>query len=95
MGRLRPVRVGGGTDPHVAEWWSTNDDPTLTTSDPVVEKYGPRAEDASWVTACVITVGDRPIGYTQFYSWFDVVDEAREMGGRGGDEATPTGSAWQ
>jgi RimJ/RimL family protein N-acetyltransferase len=67
-------------EPHVAEWWTTDDDPTPTTFDRVVENYGPRAEDGSWVTGCIITVGDRPIGYTQFYPWSGSADEAQEMG---------------
>lgn len=72
--------VGWRNEPHVAEWWSTDDDPTPTTFERVVEGYGPRAEDGSWVTGCFITVGDRPIGYTQFYPWSGAADEAREMG---------------
>ncbi len=67
-------------EPHVAEWWTTDDDPTPMTLDHVVEQYGPRAEDGSWVTGCIITVGDRAIGYTQFYPWSGAADEAREMG---------------
>jgi aminoglycoside 6'-N-acetyltransferase len=67
-------------EPHVAEWWSTDDDPAPTTWDRVVEKYGPRAEDGSWSIGCIITVGDRPVGYAQFYPWSEVADEAREMG---------------
>jgi aminoglycoside 6'-N-acetyltransferase len=66
--------------PHVAEWWSTDDDPTPTTFDRVVESYGPRAAHASRVTGCIITVADRPIGYVQFYPWSAEPDEAREMG---------------
>jgi aminoglycoside 6'-N-acetyltransferase len=67
-------------EPHVARWWTTDDDPTPTTFDRVVEDYGPRAEDGSWVTGCIITVGDRPIGYVQLYPWSGAADEAREMG---------------
>jgi aminoglycoside 6'-N-acetyltransferase len=67
-------------EPHVAEWWTTDDDPTPTTLDRVVENYGPRAEDGSWVTGCIITVDDRSIGYTQFYPWSGADEEAREMG---------------
>lgn len=67
-------------EPHVAEWWTTDDDPTPTTFDRVVAEYGPRAEDASWATGCIINVGDRPIGYTHFYRWSAEADEAREMG---------------
>lgn len=67
-------------EPHVAEWWSTDDDPTPTTFDRVVERYGPRAEDGSWVTGCIMTVGDRPIGYVQFYPWSAEAGEAREIG---------------
>ena len=67
-------------EPHVAEWWTTDDDPTPMTLDHVVEHYGPRAEDGSWVTGCIITVEGRPIGYAQFYPWSGAADEAREMG---------------
>jgi aminoglycoside 6'-N-acetyltransferase len=67
-------------EPHVAEWWTTDDDPTPTTFDRVVENCGPRAEDGSWVTGCIIAVGDRPIGYVQFYPWSGAADEARETG---------------
>jgi RimJ/RimL family protein N-acetyltransferase len=67
-------------EPHVAEWWNTDDEPTPMTFDHVVEQYGPRAEDGSWVTACIITSGDRAIGYTQFYPWSGATDDAREMG---------------
>ena len=67
-------------EPHVAEWWNTDDDPTPTTLERVTQKYGPRTEDASWVMSCIITVDDRPIGYMQFYPWSAEADEAREMG---------------
>jgi len=65
---------------HVAEWWNTDDEPTPMTLEHVVEQYGPGSEDASWVTDCIITVGDRPVGYVQFYPWSRAADEAREMG---------------
>ena len=67
-------------EPHVAEWWTTDDDPTPTTTQHVVEQYGPRTEDASWVTSCIISVGDRPVGYLQFYPWDDEAEAAAEMG---------------
>jgi aminoglycoside 6'-N-acetyltransferase len=67
-------------EPHVAEWWTTDDDPTPTTIERVVEKYGPRAEDGSRVTGCIIALGDRPIGYAQFYPWSVEAEDAREMG---------------
>ena len=66
--------------PHVAEWWSTDDDPTPTTYDRVVREYGPGTEDASWSIDCIIAVGDRAVGFTQFYPWSGAADEAREMG---------------
>lgn len=67
-------------EPHVAEWWTTDDDPTPTTPERVVEQYGPRTEDASWVTSCIISLGDRPVGYVQFYPWNAEVATAAEMG---------------
>ena len=66
-------------EPHVAEWWTTDDDPTPTTPERVAEKYGPRTEDASWVTSCIISLGDRPVGYVQFYPWDAEPEAAAEM----------------
>jgi aminoglycoside 6'-N-acetyltransferase len=66
-------------EPHVAEWWSTDDDPTPTTLDRVIERQGPHA-DEPWVTDCIITVDGRPVGYVQFYPWSAEADEAEEMG---------------
>lgn len=67
-------------EPHVAEWWTTDDDPTPTTPERVAEKYGPRTEDASWVTSCIITLDDRPVGYVQFYPWDAEAEAAAEIG---------------
>jgi aminoglycoside 6'-N-acetyltransferase len=67
-------------EPHVAEWWTTDDDPTPTTPERVAEQYGPRTEDAEWVTSCIISLGDRPVGYVQFYPWDSEAETAGEMG---------------
>jgi aminoglycoside 6'-N-acetyltransferase len=67
-------------EPHVAEWMTTDDDPTPTTPEQVVEKYGPRTEGASWVTSCIISLGDRPVGYVQFYPWDAEAEAAAELG---------------
>ncbi len=32
------------------------------------------------MTVCIIAVGDRPIGYAQFYPWDAEAEEAPEMG---------------
>lgn len=65
-------------EPHVAEWWNTDDDPAPLTLDHVLQEYGPHADP--WVSGCFITVRHRPIGYVQFYPWAAEPDEAREMG---------------
>lgn len=67
-------------EPHVAEWWDTDDEAAPMTLDHVVKKYGPLVEDGSRSTGCIITVGDRPIGYLQFYPLSAEADEPREMG---------------
>jgi aminoglycoside 6'-N-acetyltransferase len=67
-------------EPHVAEWWTTDDDPTPISPEHVVENYGPRTEDASWVTSCIISLGERAVGYVQFYPWDSETDAAEEMG---------------
>ena len=84
---IRPMRDEPGdyglfvrwrNEPHVAEWWNTDDDPMPMTLEHVGAEYGPGAD--AWVTRCFITVADRPVGYVQFYPWSAALDEAREMG---------------
>lgn len=65
-------------EPHVAEWWNTDDDPVPMTLEHAEAEHGPDAD--AWVTRCMITVADRPVGYVQFYPWSEAADEAREMG---------------
>ena len=54
-------------EPHVHEWWDP-DDPAPA-YDEVVEHYGPSVRGEEPTTACIIELGDRPIGYVQFYRW--------------------------
>ncbi len=63
--------------PHVHEWWDHDDPPP--TLDEVTIKYGGRTHPSSPVTACLIEVSNRPIGYLQFYRWDAFPDEVREM----------------
>lgn len=66
-------------EPHVAEWWTTDDDPTPTTLERVIAHYGPRA-DHGGDTRCLIELNGRPIGYTQFYRLDAYPQEVRDMG---------------
>ena len=66
-------------EPHVAEWWDTDDEQRITLED-ASAKYGPRVQAASSTTSCVIEVHHRPAGYIQFYPWSSSVDEVRAMG---------------
>lgn len=70
-------------EPHVAEWWNTDEDPVPMTLEHAEAEYGPGAD--AWVSRCFITVADRPVGYLQFYPWSAALDEAREMGVPGPD----------
>jgi aminoglycoside 6'-N-acetyltransferase len=65
-------------EPHVAEWWNTDDDPAPMTLEHVMAGYGAHADP--WVSGCFISVGERPIGFVQFYPWSAEAEEAREMG---------------
>lgn len=65
-------------EPHVAEWWNTDDDPVPMTLGHVIAEYGPHADP--WVHGCLITFGERPIGYLQFYPWSSEPDEALDVG---------------
>lgn len=67
-------------EPHVAEWWENDDDPTPTTLERVVAHYGPRTEREADTTSCMIEFDGRPVGYTQFYRWGSFADEIRAMG---------------
>jgi aminoglycoside 6'-N-acetyltransferase len=84
---IRPMRdethdyelfVRWRNEPHVAEWWNTDDDPVPMTLEHARAEYGPHAD--AWVSACIIAVAERPVGFVQFYPWSDEPDEAREMG---------------
>jgi len=66
--------------PHVARWWSTDDEPSPITLEHVVETYGPRTDPGSDSTSCVIELDERPIGYIQFYRWGSFAEVARAMG---------------
>ena len=76
-GRLR-LFVRWRNEPHVAEWWNTDDDPVADDARARRAEYGPGAD--AWVTRCIISIADRPVGYVQFYPWAAELDEAREMG---------------
>jgi aminoglycoside 6'-N-acetyltransferase len=67
-------------EPHVARWWTTDDEPSSISLEHVVERYGPRTEDDADSTSCLIELAGRPIGYIQFYRWGDFAEEARAMG---------------
>jgi aminoglycoside 6'-N-acetyltransferase len=65
-------------EPHVAEWWNTDEDPVPMSLDHATAEYGADAD--AWVTRCMISVADRAVGFVQFYPWSEEADEAREMG---------------
>ena len=64
--------------PHVREWWDPDDPPATAAG--VRAHYGPRAAGGEATTACIIEVGERPVGYVQFYPWDAYPDELAEMG---------------
>ncbi len=67
-------------EPHVAEWWDTDDEPAPVTFQRVVDHYGPRMDPEGSTTSCIIELGDRPVGYLQFYRWDDYAEEMRDTG---------------
>lgn len=72
--------VGWRNEPHVAEWWNTDDEPAPVTFEHVVDHYGPRTDSDGSTTSCIIERSGRPVGYTQFYRWADTGEEMRSMG---------------
>ena len=66
-------------EPHVAEWWNTDEDPSPMTLEHAQAEYGPDAD--AWVSAVHhLRSATGPVGYVQFYPWSAEPDEAREMG---------------
>lgn len=74
------------SEPHVRAWWDP--DRPLPTYQSVVDEYREFTGDASATTGCVIVVGARPIGYTQFYQWTDDAEYLATVG------VTLPDSAW-
>lgn len=64
--------------PHVKEWWDP-DEPALDVEG-VRKKYAPRTDDDSDTVSCLIELNEQPLGYLQFYRWFDHPQEVSEMG---------------
>jgi aminoglycoside 6'-N-acetyltransferase len=58
--------------PHVHEWWDPDEPPP--TFEDVVQRYGARTHPSSTTVACMIELGERPVGYLQFYRWSDHTD---------------------
>ena len=67
-------------EPHVRRWWGMDDDPASWTVEEVRREFGPLLTSAEPTTPAIIVVGDRPVGYLQWYRWVDYLEEAREMG---------------
>jgi len=65
-------------EPHVAEWWDT-DDPPLTYERAVAE-YLEDLEPPGHTIPCIIELSGRPIGYVQVYAWAAFAKEAEEIG---------------
>ncbi len=63
--------------PHVKEWWDP-DEPPMTERG-AASKYGPRSDRSPPITACIIKLAGRPIGYVQFYRSDSWPDEAGEI----------------
>ncbi len=74
------LMVGWRNQPHVAEWWEADDDPTPTTLERVIAHFGPRVDEGSGATSCLIELDGRPVGYMQFYRWGSYAEEVRRMG---------------
>ncbi len=64
--------------PHVHAWWDPDEPPP--TYDTVVEWHGPRAQAEEATTSCIIQLGERPIGYVQYFPWAPFAEDARAMG---------------
>ncbi len=64
--------------PHVRRRW----DPDLPTStlEFIKDEYQPDTVPGAPGTACIIELGDRPVGFIQFYRWSSYAGEAKEVG---------------
>lgn len=65
-------------EPHVRYWWDPDNPPATAAT--VAEQYGPFTRAGDPTTACIIEVGDEPVGYIQFYPWSADAEYARTVG---------------
>ena len=62
--------------PHVREWWDY-DDPPMTTEAAAAE-CRPMVDGSDATIACIIEVGDVPVGFVQLYPWSAYPEELVE-----------------
>jgi RimJ/RimL family protein N-acetyltransferase len=63
--------------PHVRAWWDPDGDPP--TCEQLAAHHGSYLHPSSPTTPCIIEVGQRPVGYVQFYRWASFAGQARAM----------------
>lgn len=63
------------TEPHIDEWWHQ----ALDLADMEV-KYGPRVDGVEPTYLFIIFVGEKPIGWIQWYRWADYLEHALKLG---------------
>lgn len=71
-----PLMVRWRNEPHVRRWWEMDEDPVPFTLAEARAEFDPQDP----AVPGIITVGDRPVGYVQWYRWADYADGASEMG---------------
>jgi RimJ/RimL family protein N-acetyltransferase len=65
-------------EPHVRAVWDEDDEPEFS-MEKVLAEHGPDTKPGSTSVAAFVELGDRPIGYIQFYPWSAYGEAAREM----------------
>jgi aminoglycoside 6'-N-acetyltransferase len=75
-----PLLTRWRNEPHVLRWWQMDEDPNSWTVEDIRREYGGKPASDEPSNPCIIVVGERPVGFLQWYRWADYPEGAAEMG---------------
>ena len=75
-----PMMTRWRNEPHVLRWWQLDGDPAPWTLEDIRREYEPSLRGADPMRLGIIEVGERPVGFLQWFRWADEAEAAAEMG---------------
>lgn len=70
--------VGWRNQPHVRYWWDPDEAPLNLEG--AIDEYRPATSPDASTTACIVELGERPVGFMQFYRLSSYAAEVAEIG---------------